>query len=496
MPAARRLAKKHTAVVVRLKSPSLLRRLRGAPGPGRIVALTTLHATPRFTISAWRGALASAAGDANLDLAVTPSGRSKKRALNEYLSLLKAPPSGLANLWVAPSGGACTRSASPVAYHAAVACASMNAAYQTAALGDTVIVTCASGSSCTYPQQTVREQASKAGTAPARHVLIEPDPTKTVTIYGIETGTGAGGSGSNGADHITFARFAMPNDGSHDCTIDLRPDTWDVTLNHVSVCSFYMDIVHDITVKDSRFGPCNSGSGVCTNSRIEGGDVASGVPANTNIRILGSVFHDYLRANSNQHFECMVAWADTDGLTLRGNKFVRCAVFDLFLSNQGHFTDTLVENNWFDLPTDVGTDYAPRGQVAVGIRNDSCFRNITFRNNSFAPNTKVGWPGTSCVPFVNAKEIGDISTFFDCRIPGVSSSYNVGGEACPGTGNIRVPLASLYKLSAYLGRGGNLHLLSARTPAARRVPISLCPSVDIDGDARKGSFCDAGSDER
>jgi hypothetical protein len=359
-----------------------------------------------------------------------------------------------------------------------------------------VLVTCASGSSCSYPAQWITESAAKSGTDPAPHVVFQPDAAKTVTIYGINTGTGSGGSGSNGADHITLANFVMPNDGSHDCTIDLRPDTYDVTLDHVDICSFYMDIVHDVTVRYSDLGPCNAGSGVCTNSRIEGGDVATGVPANTNIVIDHNLFHDYLRASPDQHFECMVAWADTDGLTLRGNKFVRCAVFDLFLSNQGNFTNTLVENNWFDLPADLGAGYAPPGQVAVGIRNDSCFQNITFRNNSLTKDTKVGWPVLQgCWPFTNASEIGDVAGMFDCGA-GLTSLYNVGGERCADPSNVLASLSNVYQVNNYLGFGGDLHLLSGTTPAANRVPIALCASVDLDGDPRGGTLCDAGSDER
>jgi hypothetical protein len=343
--------------------------------------------------------------------------------------------------------------------------------------------------------QTVREQAGKSGTGRARHVLIKPDPRKKITIYGIETGTGSGGRGSDGADHITFSHFVMPNDGSHECTISLRPDTYDVTLDHVSVCSFYMDIVHGVTVRNSRFGPCSSGSSVCDNSRIEGGDVANGIPANSNIVLDHNVFHDYLRSSENQHFECLIVWSDTTGLTLSRNKFTGCAVFDALLeSDGGSLSNILVENNWFDLPTDVGTSYAPGGQPAIKLTGSSCYHDVLFRNNSLTNNTKV-LLGSSCSNYVNTREIGDVSGQFDCQ-GSVTYAYNVGGESCRGTGNRRASLSGLYQVNNYLLRGGNLHLRSKKTAAARRVPIALCPAVDIDGNKRTGRYCDAGSDER
>jgi hypothetical protein len=393
-----------------------------------------------------------------------------------------------ANLWVDTSGGSCSRRPKRSAYSPATACGSLDAAYRAAALGDTVIVTCSTGASCTYPAQTIREHNAKAGTARARHVLIKPDPSKRVTIYGIASGTGGGGSGNDGADHITFKNFVMHNDGRHDCTFALRPDSYDVTLDHVSVCSFYMNVVHDVTVQHSTFGPCWAGSGVCTNSRMEGGD--------TNVKILNNTFHDYLRSNDGQHFECMVAWGDANGLVIAGNKFVRCAVFDVFLSNQSVFRNVLVQNNWFDLPTDIGTNYVARGQVALGIRNDNCFENITVRNNSFTKDTQVGWPiDQGCWPFKNAKEIGDVAGSFDCG-SGVTSRYNVGPRACRGNGNVNTSLGRVYKVDNYLGHGGNLHLRSTRTAAAGRVPRAFCAAFDIDGRRRTGRACDAGSDER
>jgi hypothetical protein len=351
-----------------------------------------------------------------------------------------------------------------------------------------VIVTCASGSSCSYAHQSITENAAKANPAPSTHVLFEPDAAKTVTIYGIQSGTGSGGQGSDGADHLTLQDFRMPYDGSHDCDIYLAPDTQDVLINHVDICSVQENDVNYVTVQDSDLGPCPTGGSACTQNRYEGD-----LPYGNHLSWIGNYIHDYTRTGSSQHYECLAIWAAQNYLTISGNKFVNCAVFDILMegpSSSGLYDNVLLENNWFDRPRDLGTSPAPSGQYAVDT--NGCYTNFTARNNSFGSGTKIGWRNAACV--TNGAEIGDVSGMFDCR-SGVTSSYNVGGEACPGTGNVIASLSNIYVNGSDLGSGGDFHLKAPPDLALDHVPIASCAAVDIDGNPRTGSFCNAGADD-
>src|SRR4051794_19053136 len=84
-----RRGRRGALAVVRLKGPAQLAGLKSAGAAGsEIVALPTLTASPSFDAAAWEEAIATAATSSSVDLAVQPSGSSKQRALNAYLSLL------------------------------------------------------------------------------------------------------------------------------------------------------------------------------------------------------------------------------------------------------------------------------------------------------------------------------------------------------------------------------------------------------------------------
>ena len=93
---------------VRLTGPAQLAKLRGAGSSGsRILALARLRAH-RFATSAWQDAIGVAATTVSVDLAVTPTGTSKQRALNAYLrQLAKRPPPPPPSAGCFASPGAC-----------------------------------------------------------------------------------------------------------------------------------------------------------------------------------------------------------------------------------------------------------------------------------------------------------------------------------------------------------------------------------------------------
>ncbi|MDB4955583.1 MAG: hypothetical protein JWO36_3152 [Myxococcales bacterium] len=404
----------------------------------------------------------------------------------------------MGNLWVDVDGGSCTRSSTLVEYDGAAACPSLDAAYAAAELGDTVIV-----NGGTYPSQTITEKAGKDGTIIQPHVVFMPMSGDVVSIHGIDLGTGSGGGGDDGPDHITLRGFVMPPSSTDGCYIWVRPDSHDIHIEAVDVCSFGITGVDsapatwpsNIVVKDSDFGPCPADWSTCTNSRVE---------ASNNLTIDHNVFHDYTRSLDTQHYECLVIWsaAGTEGLHLSRNRFSHCAVFDVALYHETTtvgITPVLVENNFFGHPTDIGTAPAPMGQAAVMFKNVAPFPNTTFRNNSFAPGGAVVWNSVgSNNTWTSSKEVGDLGEP-DCQTAtvGVTYSYNVETSGtCAGTGNVMVSTLSDLYIDAV---AGDFHLAGSpgSTVADGRVPAVQCPAIDIDGDPRPTTgFCDAGADER
>ena len=84
-------------VVVRLRRLPSSKSLKRSAGSGHasVVVLVEIGRGRSLNKQSWRNAIARAAADAGLDLAVSPSGRYRSRALTDYIKLLnnaRAPP--------------------------------------------------------------------------------------------------------------------------------------------------------------------------------------------------------------------------------------------------------------------------------------------------------------------------------------------------------------------------------------------------------------------
>jgi hypothetical protein len=407
----------------------------------------------------------------------------------------------LGNIFVVNSGGSssCVRQAIPVSFTSAPAsakCDSFDSAYNAANFGDSVIATCASGNSCSISHQIILEKVAKETTSDMPDIVFSPENGKTVTVAGIESGNGDGSGGTNGADHITLKNFVMPN-ASVDCQIRMLPDSYDFTIDNVKACNFEIIMGHDITIKNSTFGPCNASQSICQNSRVD-----DGVGSTTNISIMNNYFHDYIRDLDNQHFECLVVWGvtGTKGLYVGGNKLWRCATVTMayYLENSASkIQPALIENNFFDHPLDIGLNYTVNlGQPAINMKNCAPVNDLTVRFNSFAPGAITSWDGCGLGQFNNVKEIGDVGRP-DCR-PDIAQTYNVfTTELCAGTGNTLISSLSDVFVNGNMGTT-DFNLKSGANVAVNKVPAALCPATDINGTTRAVSdgFCDAGAYER
>ena len=429
------------------------------------------------------------------------------------LTTQSCPATRLANLWVDPNGGTCSRRATAGGYADAAACASMNAAYQRAIPGDTVLATCASGSRCSFPFQTIVESARKAGTSDQRDVVFDTYPTKTITWNGIRLGTGNSNRGSDGPDNITIRDVVVPSTGTTDCTISAWRGSYWITFDNVDVCSFWVDAIHHFTLRDSDIGPCVAGTYTNLGDRNCHPSVTGSTFESRDIVIERNAFHDITKSNDSEHTECLRLTSGR-GLILRRNTFDRCAVFDVaFYNGDQQISPALIENNWFGRPLARGSTYAPVGHPALAIGDDypgvaggGPITDLTVRFNTIADRTSINWDlsGAGGAHYVNVREIGNVgasgcSAMTRSRGQFVSSfNVQVPGSSCAGTGNVVAALGNVLLNATNGGDRYRLKGAKGSTSADDRVPAGAgCPSTDLAGTRRPvDAKCDAGVHER
>ena len=392
------------------------------------------------------------------------------------------PPSGgggSASLFVAPGGsdgGSCVQAAP---------CASFQRAYQVAAPGKVVEV--AAG---TYPSQTLRGVAGKA----APNVVFQPASGARVVL---------GGLSFDDADFITVRKMEMAYKGTNPGAgnqqgVHAGPGSSYITLEDIdagSVSSWFAD---HFTVRGGDYGPCDaiasSSPNVCGNNKQD---------VSTDVLIEGAYFHDleYDASAPDAHWECMYINGGKN-VTIRGNRYERCAIFDLFVTISGPdaarigHENLTIENNWFG-PATNGLGSPSRGWSSLSVAwcqnaSQPAYRNVKIRNNTFGPGAGIekdlNSEAAGC-QWQNVSVTGNIGTYGGCT-NGWSFSYNlwVGASKCHSTD------ANISALP-YVNAAGFDYHLSAGSLAEGFVPSALCPATDLEGQQR-GAPCDAGSDER
>jgi hypothetical protein len=169
-------------------------------------------------------------------------------------------------------------------------------------------------------------------------------------------------------------------------------------------------------------------------NNIIGSNGTSTTASPTNIRIQGVHIHDYtLTPGSGAHVDCLQVWA-ANGLTVTGNTFNDCEVFDIFLQflpggSAGTPRNVTIQNNF--LACCRSGYYSIMLPYHTGSTGGSHFTNVTIRNNSTdkamtadpdATSTNVKFDGNigpSLVFYSNAKDA------LQSKPAGVSADYNV-----------------------------------------------------------------------
>lgn len=212
----------------------------------------------------------------------------------------------------------------PPAGEALPAGASWDAAYDAADCGDTFLV---DGS---YPEQSLNGFKDCAGN-PVR--FVEPAGARAtlgglsfqgasdVYVEGIEM-TLKGSAPGAGNQHGVWVGPSAGNDGFAD-------GSKRITLVDVDAGSVDSWVATGLTVRGGDYGPCDAvtGNNVCGNNKQD---------LSRDVLIEDAYFHDleYDASAPEAHWECMYLNANTN-LVLRNNRFERCAIFDVFLTNSG-----------------------------------------------------------------------------------------------------------------------------------------------------------------
>jgi hypothetical protein len=357
-----------------------------------------------------------------------------------------AGTAALPPLYVNPAGadgGRCAR---------AQPCRSFDRAYRVARPGQVVFV--AGG---TYPDQTIERDASKRS---GRDVIFRPSPGARVVIDDTLKINGS---------HVSFQGMKVR-----------EWEVWgpadDVTLRNIDVDAFWITSASNVRIIGGDVGPYENGS-----SQIR--SAYRSQVQSRNILVDGVHFHDYDRTDPDSHMECLQVWG-TRGLTIRRSKFRRCAIFDVFIANDGDaagVSDVVVENSFFDEAT-AGGYYA-----LFFDSKGRAMSNILVRNNSLLQGVYVE---TGSGPISNVRIIGNVGP----RNPnhcyeGVVFRHNVWHNARCGATDRRAPAGFRNPATFDL----RLNPCSAAVDFGDRQSY---PRDDIEGQGRpRGRGPDAGADE-
>jgi chitodextrinase len=413
--------------------------------------------------------------------AFDPAGnRSAKASLSASTSICAPTPSGSgsANLWMDTNGGSCTRSATAAAWSDAVACSSLNAAYQAANPGDTIRV---KGGS--YGDQDIGDRSSLGSTP----VVIRPAPGETATFSSLTVHshdlTIDGGDASNTDEPnrfvVTNDLNVLMNSGQSDSRNVVIEDT------HMSTT---FDTVHGLTIRYGEIGPNN----ICSSGVADLIDFWPNAGTTRNMVLEYNLVHEdnqqscLANGDHPDALQIYPAGGTVDNVVIRGNRFWWCGTQCIFLGD-GSYTNTVVENNMVEESsgcTNCGPSYEVNFFSDNNISTGDVFQYNTVDGNVMLPN--------------NAPARGNVFlTNSGCT--GAVYSYNVfplSGSTC-GTNTKRcTPLLSTGAL--FTGdRNADWHLSALDTCARGAGSLVAYPSIDLDRQGRPGSDgkIDAGADQ-
>jgi hypothetical protein len=420
-----------------------------------------------------------------------------------------------ANLWVG-AAGTCTDEATPIAYDAAKACDTLDAANDTCDNGDTVRVNETVGSSATGTT-TLTGSNGRSAACVVRAPITGENFTVTGTLVLDETAdwltiheptwTNQTPGAGNGDEYAQFHNYGDNNSY-------INPDS----------SSFQVFGGDNVLIDGGDIGPCYSdvANPICE-PRIKGSSEAAKPSA---VTLSDTVIHDQTAdttpgscGSDSCHTSGMGVFGSGTGIVLERNKFYNNQVTNIRVQNCCSITNDglTIRNSMF------GIAYASGAFTTATFNTldiDSAVPGLYVGFNSFGYDTSCG-TGVGCGSFITCDDpdcgsSGSPATFVG-NLVGMSSTgtcmssvtwtYNVFRQwsdgstttPCSGTGNTlnvyNSALPPYTTIPANLASGViDFHITGAAWDGDSQV-TSGCLPTDYDGDART-STCDAGADER
>ena len=239
-----------------------------------------------------------------------------------------------------------------------------------------------------------------------------------------------------------------------------------------------------ISIIGGTAGPVADSSDNENNLIATNGPETTAVP--TKITVEGVLIREYTKVGS-AHVDCLQIWAGNE-LTIQGNTFKKCAVFDIFLQSlpngsAGTPKNVTIQNNFLEKTIEgFYSIFLPRHNEG----NQEHFENIEIRNNSAtqvmtadprATYTNVKFNGNIAPSLVFWNEATEVNS---AKPSGVEVEYNVwygSGAKKVGT-NDQIAGAGFVNEAAM-----NLHLIEGAAAITGGDPSDF-PATDIDGNSR------------
>jgi hypothetical protein len=444
----------------------------------------------------------------------------------QSLPVTAASQDATAHIWVSTTGGACTRSTTPLPYDANTACGSLAAAYAAAnASSDQSLILIKSGR---YSEQHIRGHRTSSS-----RITFRPAPGESPVFAGkIRLGDYA--SWNFGPDYLTFEDITTADVGSGYETPENRWGIYifggsdNLEFRRIRAGSIAIYGAQNVGVYDSTFGPCRAskidnipGSGPCTINYIDFGD---GRQAKNilydNVKFFGFNYAQSCVSAGDCHYRAMYM-NGVDGVTIRRSAFWQ-NVFEPWFTHSGSDAAAagnrriLIEQNYFgaSVQSPSGSRGGPSFAWCQNYRGGSVtYDDVVIRFNSLARGVSIAVPASNS-PEESSCRIGSFSVYGNlqgARHPGcknhpaVQYSYNVyagstSGTCGPGDVNIGGTTMPFYANdTATPSVDGDYALTGGLMAADNLVPATLgCPATDRQGVARPqdAGFCDAGAHER
>jgi hypothetical protein len=240
----------------------------------------------------------------------------------------------------------------------------------------------------------------------------------------------------------------------------------------------------NISIIGGTAGPVADSSDNENNLIATNGPETTAVPSK--ITIEGVLIHEYTKVGS-AHVDCLQIWAGNE-LTIQGNTFKKCAVFDIFLQSlpngsAGTPKNVTIQNNFLEKTIEgFYSIFLPRHNEG----NPEHFENLEIRNNSAtqaisadprATYTNANFNANIAPALVFWNEATEVN---QATPPGAQADYNIlyGSGAKKNGSHDQLAPAGFVNESAL-----NLHLLAGAAAIEGGDPTDH-PATDIDGNPR------------